>query len=69
MTATAIRTVTTAAATRDADNDGFLTVNELAALTGRTPRNLRRAFRAAGNEVGHGGVWAIAVEDAHLFVA
>lgn len=68
MTAAATRLITTAATTRDADNDGFLTVAELAALTGRTARSLRRSFRKAGNEVGHGSVWAIPVTEAHLYV-
>lgn len=68
MTATNASIVTAAAASCDTDTDGFLTVTELAALTGRTARNLRRAFRTAGNGTGQGSIYLVAVTDAHLYV-
>jgi len=68
ITATNARTITAAAITADADADGFLTVAELATLIGRTPRRIRRDFRAAGVTVGHGGVWAIPVTEVALYV-
>lgn len=68
-TATAARTTQAARAIDAAtDRDGYLTVAQLAEVTGRTPRNLRRAFRKAGNGTGHGSIYLVPVTEAKLHV-
>lgn len=68
FTATDVRTITAVAVTADTDTDGFLTVDQLATVTGRTARNLRRAFRKAGNGTGHGSIYLVPVTEVALYV-